>query len=218
MHITLPTVTLPKGLALAAAAGVLALCAACGSSSSAPTTGSSGSGTVAAAPAAHQATKPPVPAKTTAPATQPATAPNTSVSIAKDIVVGNVSACTVVNRAQIAAIIGPITRERNSQSNTDCELTSATSIATINFATPNYWPSAVTSVFSNPLTPSPCPNDLNGVYGTSSAQYVTGAFCSNRSYGLQVEIAPVGNDANNGPAQIHGVYTITVTILGTYKS
>jgi len=189
MHISR---TALAGLSLAA---IAAITAACGSASSS-STGSQGSGTVATAPAT----------------TKPAAPPTTSVSI-KDIVAGRGNACDVVPASQIEAAIGPITRTRNVESKADCEWVSAQSVATLAFQTPNYWPTALTDTYSNPLSPSPCPDDPNGVYGTSSSQYVTGAFCSTRDYEVQVLIAPVSNNGDNGPTQIKAVGTITAGIL-----
>jgi hypothetical protein len=138
---------------------------------------------------------------------------SSTVSI-KDIVAGHGNACDVVSKAQIAAAIGPIIRTRHLQSNADCSWDSAQFNATIAFQTPGYWPTALTDTYSNPLTPSPCPGDANGVYGTSSYQYTTGAFCSTGDYEVQVVIGPTANvGGNNGPAQIKAVGTITAGIL-----
>jgi hypothetical protein len=178
-------------ISLALAALAVAGCSG-SSSSSTGSSGSQGSSTVATAPAAP--------------------AGNT-VSI-KDIVAGHGNACDVVSKAQIAAAIGPIIRTRHLQSNADCSWDSAQFNATLAFQTPGYWPTALTDTYSNPLTPSPCPGDANGVYGTSSYQYTTGAFCSTGDYEVQLVIAPVANvGGNNGPAQIKAVGTITAGIL-----
>ena len=202
-----------SAVAIAAVAAAALACAGCGSSgTSTGSAGAQGSGTATSQPAAPASTQP------AAPATAPAAPASGSVSL-KEIVDGNGNACKAVSDSVVAAAIGPITKSDNPQGLDTCEWYSMSSIATFAAASRNYYPLALTSTYSNPVpsnvAANPCPSDASNVntFGTSSSQYVTGAFCNEGGYEFQVVIGPLSNTANNGPAQIAGTAAMASVIV-----
>jgi hypothetical protein len=169
------------------------------------------------------------PSAPVAPMHAPAPAPKTAASAqagkskAQAIIDGTaisngaqLNACSLLNLNDVEAAIGHVVNARPIPDTAACQWTNDMYSVTLGLSNGG-WPPAITSRFSEPLTPSPCPEDHAGVYGTRPGGSAAAAYCTRNGITAYLEIAPgLKPDAEpyqNGPTQLAAVASLELRAL-----